>query len=86
MQAFADALLVIPKILAQNSGYDPQETIVKLQVWNSVYFFFLERVIKSVRMLQNFMALTLLFTASDIFMFMASSQKLWMVAFSAVQN
>lgn len=31
MQAFADALLVIPKILAQNSGYDPQETIVKLQ-------------------------------------------------------
>ena len=41
LQAFADALLVIPKILAQNSGYDPQETIVKLQVWNSVYFFFL---------------------------------------------
>ena len=40
LQAFADALLVIPKILAQNSGYDPQETIVKLQVWNSVYFFF----------------------------------------------
>lgn len=32
MQAYADALLVIPKILAQNSGYDPQETIVKLQV------------------------------------------------------
>lgn len=31
-QAYADALLVIPKILAQNSGYDPQETIVKLQV------------------------------------------------------
>lgn len=31
VQAFADALLVIPKILAQNSGYDPQETIVKLQ-------------------------------------------------------
>ena len=49
-------LLVIPKILAQNSGYDPQETIVKLQVRNSVYFFFLEWVIKSVRMLQNFMA------------------------------
>ena len=44
LQAFADALLVIPKILAQNSGYDPQETIiVKLQVWNSVYFFFLEQ-------------------------------------------
>ena len=43
LQAFADALLVIPKILAQNSGYDPQETIVKLQVRNSVYFFFLEQ-------------------------------------------
>ena len=32
VQAFADALLVIPKILAQNSGFDAQETIVKLQV------------------------------------------------------
>ncbi|XP_039267908.1 T-complex protein 1 subunit zeta-like [Styela clava] len=31
VQAFADALLVIPKVLAQNSGLDPQETIVKLQ-------------------------------------------------------
>lgn len=31
VQAFADALLVIPKTLATNSGYDPQETIVKLQ-------------------------------------------------------
>lgn len=31
IQAFADALLVIPKVLAQNSGLDPQETIVKLQ-------------------------------------------------------
>lgn len=31
VQAFADALLVIPKTLAINSGYDPQETIVKLQ-------------------------------------------------------
>jgi len=29
--AFADALLIIPKVLAQNSGYDQQETIVKLQ-------------------------------------------------------
>lgn len=35
LQAYADALLVIPKILAQNSGYDPQETIVKLQVIQS---------------------------------------------------
>eukprot|EP00918_Siedleckia_nematoides_P039741 GHVU01086405.1.p1 GENE.GHVU01086405.1~~GHVU01086405.1.p1 ORF type:complete len:532 (+),score=79.10 GHVU01086405.1:44-1639(+) len=31
VQAFADALLIIPKVLAQNSGFDPQETIVKLQ-------------------------------------------------------
>ncbi|KAM4699083.1 T-complex protein 1 subunit zeta [Discoglossus pictus] len=31
VQAFADALLIIPKVLAQNSGYDPQETLVKLQ-------------------------------------------------------
>ena len=30
-QAFADALLVIPKVLAVNSGLDAQETIVKLQ-------------------------------------------------------
>ncbi|XP_014676132.1 PREDICTED: LOW QUALITY PROTEIN: T-complex protein 1 subunit zeta-like [Priapulus caudatus] len=31
VQAFADALLVIPKVLAQNSGLDIQDTIVKLQ-------------------------------------------------------
>ena len=31
VQAFADALLIIPKVLAQNSGFDQQETIVKLQ-------------------------------------------------------
>lgn len=31
VQAFADALLIIPKVLARNSGYDPQETLVKLQ-------------------------------------------------------
>ncbi|CDI97619.1 T complex protein 1 subunit zeta [Echinococcus multilocularis] len=30
VRAFADALLVIPKVLATNSGHDPQETIVKL--------------------------------------------------------
>ena len=40
-QAYAEALLVIPKVLAQNSGHDPQESIVKLQVcvlqpWPSV--------------------------------------------------
>uniref|UniRef100_A0A8C5VY87 Chaperonin containing TCP1 subunit 6B n=1 Tax=Microcebus murinus TaxID=30608 RepID=A0A8C5VY87_MICMU len=31
IQAFADALLIIPKVLAQNSGCDPQETLVKVQ-------------------------------------------------------
>ena len=31
MQAFADALLIIPKTLAQNGGYDVQESIVALQ-------------------------------------------------------
>jgi len=31
VQAYADALLVIPKVLATNSGLDAQETIVKLQ-------------------------------------------------------
>jgi T-complex protein 1 subunit zeta len=29
--AFADAMLIIPKVLAQNSGLDQQDTIVKLQ-------------------------------------------------------
>merc|ERR1712004_935920 len=28
MQAYADGLLVIPKVLAQNSGYDPQDVMV----------------------------------------------------------
>ncbi|EGD82465.1 chaperonin [Salpingoeca rosetta] len=31
VQAFADALLVIPKTLAKNAGYDSQATLVKLQ-------------------------------------------------------
>ena len=31
VQAFAEALLIIPKAIAQNAGYDQQETIVKLQ-------------------------------------------------------
>ncbi|KAM6372618.1 LOW QUALITY PROTEIN: T-complex protein 1 subunit zeta [Pluvialis apricaria] len=31
VQAFADAYSSIPKVLAQNSGYDPQETLVKVQ-------------------------------------------------------
>ena len=30
IQLFADGLLIIPKVLAQNSGYDAQEVIVKL--------------------------------------------------------
>ena len=30
VQAFSDALLVVPKVLAQNSGQDAQETIVRL--------------------------------------------------------
>jgi len=31
VQAFAEALLIIPKVLAQNAGFDSQDTIVKLQ-------------------------------------------------------
>ncbi|KAK9802062.1 hypothetical protein WJX73_009618 [Symbiochloris irregularis] len=31
VEAFADALLGVPKILAENSGFDPQEVILKLQ-------------------------------------------------------
>jgi T-complex protein 1 subunit zeta len=31
IQAFADALLVIPKTLAQNSGFDVQDTLIALQ-------------------------------------------------------
>ncbi|VDO40220.1 unnamed protein product [Onchocerca flexuosa] len=30
VQAYADALLVVPKTLATNAGFDAQETIVKL--------------------------------------------------------
>mmetsp|Transcript_4725 Transcript_4725/g.16623 ORF Transcript_4725/g.16623 Transcript_4725/m.16623 type:complete len:527 (-) Transcript_4725:49-1629(-) len=30
VQAFADALLIIPKTLAANSGFDPQDTIISL--------------------------------------------------------
>jgi T-complex protein 1 subunit zeta len=30
LQAYADGLLVIPKTLAVNAGYDSQEVIVKL--------------------------------------------------------
>jgi len=30
IQAFADSLLIVPKVLAENSGFDVQETILKL--------------------------------------------------------
>jgi len=30
VQAFADALLVIPKTLAENSGHDAQDAMIKL--------------------------------------------------------
>jgi len=33
VQAFADGLLVIPKTLASNGGFDVQEVVVALQVW-----------------------------------------------------
>lgn len=32
MEAFAEALLGIPKTLADNSGYDHQDVIIALQV------------------------------------------------------
>ncbi|KAF4024133.1 hypothetical protein G4228_016097 [Cervus hanglu yarkandensis] len=35
VQAFADALLIIPKVLAQNSGFDLQETLIKVQAEHS---------------------------------------------------
>uniref|UniRef100_A0A8C0CM19 T-complex protein 1 subunit zeta n=1 Tax=Balaenoptera musculus TaxID=9771 RepID=A0A8C0CM19_BALMU len=35
VQAFADALLIIPKVLAQSSGFDLQETLVKVKAEHS---------------------------------------------------
>ncbi|KAI4544274.1 hypothetical protein MG293_004540 [Ovis ammon polii] len=35
VQAFADALLIISKVLVQNSGFDLQETLVKIQAEHS---------------------------------------------------
>lgn len=32
VQAYADALLIIPKTLAQNGGFDVQDVVVALQV------------------------------------------------------
>lgn len=41
VQAFADALLIIPKTLAQNGGFDVQDVVVALQVcvpfWGGFY-------------------------------------------------
>lgn len=38
VQAFADALLIIPKTLAQNGGYDVQEALVNLMVRSQCLF------------------------------------------------
>jgi T-complex protein 1 subunit zeta len=38
VQAFADALLIIPKTLAQNGGFDVQDVVVALQVHYSNVF------------------------------------------------
>lgn len=35
VQAFADALLIIPKVLGRNAGFDAQDTIVTLQACHS---------------------------------------------------
>lgn len=37
VQAFADALLIIPKTLAQNGGFDVQDVVVALQVRPSAH-------------------------------------------------
>lgn len=37
VQAYADAILVIPKVLAVNGGFDSQDLIVKLQVCATVF-------------------------------------------------
>lgn len=34
VEAFADALLVVPKTLAENSGLDTQDVIIALKVYN----------------------------------------------------
>jgi T-complex protein 1 subunit zeta len=38
VQAFADALLIIPKTLAQNGGFDVQDVVVALQVRHGNFF------------------------------------------------
>lgn len=39
VQAFADAMLIIPKVLSQNGGFDAQDTIVALQVSLIIIYF-----------------------------------------------
>jgi chaperonin GroEL (HSP60 family) len=34
VEAFADALLVVPKTLADNSGLDTQDVLIKLEVYS----------------------------------------------------
>jgi T-complex protein 1 subunit zeta len=41
VQAFADALLIIPKVLAQNGGFDAQDVIVSLQVRMNLFMLIL---------------------------------------------
>ena len=36
VDAFAEALLGTPKVLAENSGFDPQDTIIALQARDTV--------------------------------------------------
>jgi T-complex protein 1 subunit zeta len=40
VQAYADALLIIPKTLAQNGGFDVQDIVVALQVCDVISFIF----------------------------------------------
>lgn len=40
VQAYADALLIIPKTLAQNGGFDVQDVVVALQVRDIIPFVF----------------------------------------------
>jgi chaperonin GroEL (HSP60 family) len=45
VEAFAEALLVIPKILAENSGLDTQDALVALQVYLRLVLYCLVLVI-----------------------------------------
>ena len=48
VQAFADALLIIPKTLAQNGGFDVQDVIVALQARGLIAYHFLELYIDQI--------------------------------------